>query len=336
MTIKKHYIFFALVLILGIVFVVREFCIEEVKPKKILFISSYHKSFSWVQSIEAGVKETFKKKRIPIIYESFYMDTKRKSKKVEVLESAKNARDLIESWSPDGVIVSDDNAVKYVVSKMLNTKYKFSFCGVNNEPEDYGLPAFNVTGVLERHRFIDTMKIVRIIAPKVKRIAVLSEKSPSSDLILKQFFKKVDDLPVKVTCVHQSNSFDDWKKVINKYKKNTDAFLIVLYFSIKDNQGNSVDSEKIVKWITDNSNLPEVSFFGFFVKDGGLMSDAVDSYSQGAKAAGKLIKMLKNPDSKPPPIEVTTDGIIYINAQRAKALNLIIPSDLVEGSNIIW
>jgi hypothetical protein len=78
------------------------------------------------------------------------MDTKR-NKSVAFKQSAAIAvKREIETWQPDVVIVSDDNAAKYVVEQYYrDANTPFVFSGVNWTVKEYGFPYSNVTGIIE-------------------------------------------------------------------------------------------------------------------------------------------------------------------------------------------
>lgn len=51
----------------------------------------------------------------------------------------------------------DDNACELVGKKYINKTLPLVFCGMNGEPENYGFPAENITGVVERHHLREFM-----------------------------------------------------------------------------------------------------------------------------------------------------------------------------------
>lgn len=309
---------------------------KEVKEYKVLYIASYHSTFSWVKEIERGVKKSFFDKKIKMEYDSFYMNTKIDSKPEQIKSKANEAKEIITKFNPDIIIVSDENALNSVALPLRNSKYNFIFCGINGEPEQYNLPASNITGVLERHHFIDAIKILKLIKPKVKNIAVLSENSESSQLIISQLKKDTKNMHVNFVGIHQTNSYEKWKELVLNYQKKADALMIILYFTLKDKYGEPVDGREVIEWTTENSDLPEVSTFTFLPEDGGLLSVSVNGFSQGYMAADMAIKVLKGEKLSNLNIKSTKDGIIYINAQRAQSLKLKIPVQLIESSKIIW
>ncbi len=333
---KSRILFIIIVFVLIIGFFIIRSNIPEEKEYKILFIASYHSTMGWVINAQKGLKKAFKEKGIKINYRAFYMDSKRKSRLEQILKSAEQATKVIKEWNPDITVVSDENALIYIALPLRDTKYKFVFCGINGEPKDYKLPSKNITGVLERHHFVDAIKVLQLMDPMVKKVAVISEASKSSTLIVNQLIKEIPLLPVKVIGVHQTPSFKEWKKLVKEYQDKVDAFMVILFFTLKDEDGKPVQSKELMDWTIANSRLPGLGIFKFFVDEGGLIAVAVNGYSQGYHAGKIAIQVLKGKKTKEIIPQKTGDGIIYINAKRARTFKLNIPSELLDSVNIIW
>lgn len=114
---------------------------------KCLYISSYHRGYDWSDGVEEGLRSVLAGK---CEYRQFDMNTKINKSKEDKIAAAKIAAEIIETWNPDVVITSDDNAVKYVVVPYYkDSKIPFVFSGVNWTVEEYGFPFDNVTGIVE-------------------------------------------------------------------------------------------------------------------------------------------------------------------------------------------
>ncbi len=112
-----------------------------------LYISSYHSGYAWSDGVEEGVLSVLKAK---CDVRQLDMDTKRKRSKADIQSAVKESIELIESFRPDVVITSDDNAAKYlIVPHYMNSAIPFVFSGINWTVEEYGFPVSNVTGIVE-------------------------------------------------------------------------------------------------------------------------------------------------------------------------------------------
>jgi ABC-type uncharacterized transport system substrate-binding protein len=114
---------------------------------KCLYVSSYHRGYAWSDGVEQGLRKVLTGH---CEIRQIDMDTKR-NKTVEFKQSAASkVKHEIETWQPDVVIVSDDNAAKYVVKQYYrDADTPFVFSGVNWTVKEYGFPYSNVTGIIE-------------------------------------------------------------------------------------------------------------------------------------------------------------------------------------------
>jgi hypothetical protein len=121
----------------------------ESGKKKVLVVMSYEEPSvnPWCKQIKQGIDSVLAK-TFEITY--FYMGTKKNLDGGP--QKAEEAYALYRKLRPDGVITVDDNAQWMFVLPYLKDKVHtpVMFCGVNAEPEKYGYPASNVSGVLER------------------------------------------------------------------------------------------------------------------------------------------------------------------------------------------
>lgn len=114
---------------------------------KCLFISSYHTGYEWSDGVAHGLRNTLQDK---CEIKQFDMDTKRRKDETSIKQAALTAKNLIEVWKPDVVIIADDNAAKYVVASYYrDAPIPFVFCGINWSVEEYGFPYTNTTGIVE-------------------------------------------------------------------------------------------------------------------------------------------------------------------------------------------
>ena len=114
---------------------------------KCLYISSYHQGYAWSDGVERGLHKTIADK---CELKQFDMDTKRHKSEDDKQAAALKARQLIETWRPDVVITSDDNAARYLIKPYYKDhEIPFVFCGINWSVDEYGFPYSNTTGIVE-------------------------------------------------------------------------------------------------------------------------------------------------------------------------------------------
>ncbi len=300
--------------------------------EKVLLIFSYHPEHPWVVEETRGAEDILEERGVET--EKFYLDTKRNTSAEWKEEVAEEAMRKIDDFKPDLVIVFDDNACELVAKEYIGESLPFVFCGMDGEPEDYGFPAQNITGVIERHHLEATIELLRRLVPDVEKLAIMSDDSPTSQA----FITRVRNIipPVEISEFYTTNDFDAWKAEVNRLQTNVDAIGIYVYHTIKENsEEQSLPPEDVLGWTLENSELPGFAFSDFTVRDGVLCGVTVSGYEQGMTAAEIAIRILNGETPADIPIKCPEEGIPMINEIRAEELNIEIPADVLEEVEIL-
>ena len=138
----KHY------LMVGVFIGALLFPVSGFSQDRILYVDSYHAGYAWSDGVTEGIQKVLKDADVKL--EIYRMDTKRNTSEAFKRKAALDAKALIESFKPNVVIASDDNASKYLIQPYFkNARLPFVFCGVNNSGDAYEYPYKNVTGMIE-------------------------------------------------------------------------------------------------------------------------------------------------------------------------------------------
>jgi len=189
---------------------------------KCLFISSYHQGYAWADGVELGIRTTLSNK---CDLRQFDMDTKRHKDPAFAEQKALEAKSVIESWQPDVVIISDDNAVKYVLQKYYkNAAIPFVFCGVNWTADEYDFPYTNVTGIIEVAPIQPLLEQVRRLLPKAKRALYIGANTTTEIKNYDRFEKATAKMAIRLDSV-LADTEDEW---LAAYKKAQQYDFIVI------------------------------------------------------------------------------------------------------------
>lgn len=295
--------------------------------KKVLLVFSYHPEFSWVIEETIGVEDVFKDKGITI--EKFYLDTKKHTDSEWWKDIAEQAVKKISEFKPDIVIVFDDNACELVAKKYIGKNLPFVFCGMNAEPEDYGFPAENITGVLERHHIKESIELLKKLVSDIKRAAIITDASHTS----KVFVDGIKDMeyPIEISEFYTINDFDVWKEKVNELQTKVDAIGLFVYHTIKKKgEELSLPPEEVLKWTLKSNKLPEFAIFDFTIRDGALCGVTLSGSEQGKTAAEMALMILDGKKPSDIPIKCPEKGNPIINEKRAKEFNIKIPEDILD------
>ncbi len=320
--------------------------VTNLNKPRILILHSYYTDYSWVRDINEGLDRIFKKYSYNIRYH--YMDTKRHTDNNFKMKAGQTAIKMIEQWKPDVILSIDDNAQQMsfkekegepkipplpVTKRFLNNpKFKIVFTGVNASARKYGYDkGTNVTGILERIPFQSFKEIFLKILPEGRRrIVHISDNSTTSDALLEEL-KNIDWSPLELpkdTNHILCNTFDDWKKAIREAPEKGNILLVTHYHTIKKKKGDkkNMKPSDVIKWTKENSKLPQIGCWGFFVEDGGMMAVAVSPYEQGEEAAKMVVNMIEKgtPPSKIP-IITSKLYLMYVNAPQLNSYHITLP-----------
>lgn len=302
---------------------------------KVLHIMSYHSPWEWTDEQFSGFKEALKD--LDIDYEVFQMDTKNKSSRAWKEEVGAQARRLIDTWQPDLVYTNDDNAQEFVAKYYVNTSIPFVFSGVNADPAVYGFRgSTNVTGVLEQEHFVQTLNLLKDIAPHVQRVAVVLDTDPTWDGVVQRMKAAAQLLPnIHFVFWDVLDSFDAYKHKMQAYQKEVDAVALLGIFTFKDAQGKNVPYPEVLRWTAENSMLPDFSFWESRVGPGTLCAVTVSGYEQGL-AAGKIAHGILAEGRSPSSYAMapTVKGAPIINLARAKKLGLPLKTSVLLAAKV--
>ena len=299
--------------------------------EKVLLVFSYHPEYAWVVDETRGVDDVLRNRGLET--EKFYLDTKRNTSAEWMGKVSEEAVKKIEEYEPDLVIVFDDNACELVAKKYIGQSLPFVFCGMNGEPEDYGFPARNITGVIERHHLEATVELLRRLAPDVKKLAIMTDDSPTSRAFITSMKKTTP--PIEITEFYATNDFSAWKAKVKELQAEVDAIGIFVYHTIKEKGvETSLPPEDVLGWTLENSELPDCTFSDFTVRDGVLCGVTESGYEQGKAAAEIAIRILNGEKPENISVERLEKGIPMVNETRAKELNIKIPADMLKEAEI--
>lgn len=306
------------------------------KEFRILYVMSYHSPWRWTDWQLEGFQEEMK--GVKATYQSFQMDTKRNSSPEQKEKKGQEARALIESWQPDLVYTSDDDAQQFVVKHYVNGKLPFVFSGVNADPANYGFRgSSNVTGVIEQEHFIESVRLIRKMAPGARRIALVFDDARMWDPVRARIAKAMAQLPdMQIVANDTLLTFADYKKKIAEYQKTADIIGTLGIFNLRDEHGKNVTYQEVQKWTVENSKLPDFAFWIDRVHYGTLGAVTVSEREQG-RAAGRIARGILVGGKSPASFEMvpTTKGLPVISLARAKQLGINPDAELLLTAEVI-
>ena len=300
-------------------------------PNKILFVHSYHQGYPWTDGILAGFVQTLElsQKKEPnfwentnILLQNFYMDTKRHATEENKQAAANQAKELIESWKPDIIVTSDDNALKYLVVPILeHSTVPFIFCGVNWDTSEYKLPGSRVTGMIEVQPIDQILSALQPFARGTK-IGFLKGNDLSAA-------KEADAFENFLGVSLQRRlvaDFEEWLTAYRELQQESDILLVGNSASI-----DGWDASRAKQLVATATHVP-TGTWDAWMRDYALVTFSTVPEEQGAWVADTSLAILAGKPLSELPVSRNQKSKIYRNMAIAKQLNIVFPMEFIRRS----
>lgn len=309
---------------------------QAMAQKRILVVHSYHEGYEWTDDIQSGINHAMTDK--PFGVQVYYMDTKRHTDEAWKIQAGRKAMQLVDTFKPDVVIATDDNAQAYFAQALSKQDDgpRIVFCGVNAAPQDYGYPNAKATGFLGRSHLTATLKLAHAIKPGIKRITLLSDDSLTSTNAYDYY--RTLNMPLEIVAYQHVANFTQWQTAVIKANLNSDAILITMYHTLKKASSDtmSMQPSEVMNWTINNSRIPILGVYPFTIKDGAVLGICSSGREHGYLAAITAMDMIRTgyPASRYP-INTSVEGTIMFNLQSAGQYHIQIPEHLQKMAKII-
>lgn len=292
---------------------------------KVLYVDSYHLGYPWSAGIMAGVNSVLAD-RPDIDLNIIHMDTKRHNSEEFKKTAALKAKGVIDSWQPDIVITSDDNASKYLIAPYFkNATLPFVFCGLNWDASIYGFPVRNVTGMVEVGLGRELLTHLRPLA-QGERIGYLGPDNTSSR---KDADHWQQSLGVKLSKIKFVQNMAQWQQAYLAMQKEVDMLILSAWQGIGDWQ-----RDEMISFLAQNSTIPTGTLTDY-IADYALLAFAKIPEEQGEWAATTALAILGGKSPGDIPLVTNTRARIIVNMKLAKAMGLTIPIELLNNAQLI-
>lgn len=320
------------------------------KPRRIFIVCSYDNSYIWSRSTQSGVNAAMRKagylendqqaRRLletdfvetgKVVVRKMWMDTKRRNSALDMAAATSRIMSEVRKFTPDIVMLGDDNAANYIGNQLLDTRTPVVFWGINGLPLRYGLidkleaPGRNITGVWQSGYHKESLDLLKKLVPKAKTFGILACDSESTRPNVKMI-EELDRrgvLPFKLVEKVVTNSFEDFKRGALAMSRRVDVLFVLNHDTLRDSAGKHVDMLTAGRWYLQNIKIPEASHEDQFVFEGMLLTANDSGYNQGFLAFEMAYGILEQ-GLNPARMAVRTPdrGPYLVNRNRARALGI--------------
>jgi ABC-type uncharacterized transport system substrate-binding protein len=282
---------------------------------KCLYVSSYHRGYAWSDGVEQGLRKVLTGH---CEIRQIDMDTKR-NKSAEFKQSAAVAvKREIETWQPDVVIVSDDNAAKYVVQQYYrDAATPFVFSGVNWTVKEYGFPYSNVTGIIEVAPLEAMLTHAIKYSGGARKAVYLGADTLTEKKNLERVAEASKKLGIELEGILVSNA-SEWK---TQYQEAQDADFVVMgsYSGIGD-----WDETELAVFAVEHARKLTVTSHEWMMPFSTVGFTKIPQ-EHGEWAAQSAIEILKGKSPREIPIVANRDWDLWLNAAHLESTQIKLP-----------
>ena len=299
---------------------------------KVLVVMSYEDDYPWDVEVKEGI-DTVLSDKAELRY--FYMNTK--TNLAGSAEKGKEAYQLFKDFQPDGVIAMDDNAQKDFVLPYIKGKADAPviFGGVNAEPDAYGYPTDQISGILDRFHISESIAFAQQLVPTIKTVGFILKESPTARLIHNQVENERENYSAEITGFHMVKTLAEALSTAAEKKKNTDLLYVAVLSGVTDSDGEPLNEKQAVRTVADAFGGPTTTNLKGNVKNGTLCAVVKTGQEQGAVAAEMLLKALEGAPVGEMEITRNRHGKRVINAAVLKELGIKPNAAALRGAEIV-
>lgn len=302
-------------------------CLSKNEKKVISYVNSFHRGHPSSDEIMDGILTHFPADSFEVA--TYFMDTKREPDSLKIKQKAAEVFESIVRDAPDILLVSDDNAVKYLVQPHLDElNMPIIFCGVNWTDAEYELPPDKVTGMLEILPVANMVVTMQSYFPSMEKLLFLSENTTTSrkeELLLDTLFTRTG----LMATYRLVDDYTEWKAAFKAGNRDYDIIYLPTNGAIK-----GWDRDDAIQFIHRHLQVPVVTTEDF------MMPYAVFGLTKVAREQGEWVaitakKILNGARIIDFPVTTNKKSAYWINASLAGQSGFEPDSALLGKSTIV-
>lgn len=301
------------------------------KKSKVFYVNSYHKGYVWSDEIEQGLFKalqiterqdgTLDLDESKVDFRLLRLDSKLNRTEEFIKRAALKARQVIDAWKPDVLIVSDDSAVKYLIAPFYkHAAMPVVYCGVNADATIYELPADHITGMIEINPVEETISLLQSLTTG-KRLGYIGEDTLSANKTLDGLRGQFDFTDGALV-----STFSEWEAEYRRMQKSVDMLLWFSPVGIGGwNRKQAMDViRKYTKIPTGTTHVSAIHYT--------LLGRVKVAKEFGWWAGRTAIRIIDGEPLTNIPITTNKRSKVYLNMKLAAQLGVVFPFEILEGA----
>jgi two-component system sensor histidine kinase/response regulator len=261
--------------------------------RSVLVLNSYHQGLQWTDNIVAGIQQTFAQatdSRVDLNFE--YIDSKHVWDEAYLEQLADLYRHRYRGRSFDVVIVSDDNALLFLLEqgRDLFGNTPVVFCGINNFRDELLQGRTNITGVVESFDVLATLQAALKLQPQATQILIVNDATITGQANRAVIEGLMGKLPPHI----QMEFLQDYSMAqLQARLSSLDNRSIVLLMTFnRDRLGVVYNYQDSVRLVTQACTAPVYGVWDFFLGQGIVGGMITRGINQGKTEAAMALAIL--------------------------------------------
>ncbi len=302
-----------------------------IRGKRVLAVMSYGPDNGSESETRKGLTDRLKNQVVKYIF----LDTKK-----YLNQGAKRAREAYKEYKefkPDAVVVVNNNAQRLFVLPYLKDKEQVPviFCGVKNEAEKYDYPTAQITGVLEKKHYNESIGFAQVIVPDIKHLGVIYKDNPANKANIAQIKEEKGHYSSRITAIRAVKTLKAAKGVMREFNHSVDAVLVLNLTGITDDSGRPLNSRQVMNLVLPVCRRPTIATELWEVKSGVLCGVLNSNREQGEQAADFLYQIWRGTAIEGLSLTENHNSCRYLNITTLKRLGLPLSAMATIGTKII-
>jgi hypothetical protein len=305
-------------------------------PKKVLYVDSYHQGYPWSDKLETGLRKALgSRSNGPDKFDGgpdsielrvCRLNSKRERSPEQIERAVLQARTMIDEWQPDVVVMSDDGAAKHLIMPYyVGSDQPVVFCGLNGNPADYGFPARNITGMVEKAPYAATLTRLSAFA-KGDRVGMIGALgfSNQQEVAHAQALLGLQDADIKMV-----RNFEAWKAAYAELQEQADMVIMINCFGI-----DGWDSDAAKTFVMNHTTKPTGTVsdtnVGF-----ALLGEVKIAEEQGWWAGRTTLRILEGTSPSEIAVVANKRSKLYLNMELAKRMGIRFPLPWIQQASFV-
>lgn len=291
-----------LMMLCGIFYQPAQASADELPPKNVLVLHSYHKGFAWTDEQGAGIEQTLKSVPGQRLIYSEYMDWKRYPGQDNLDHFYQTIKLKYQSVHIDAIMTTDDAALSFAIKyrREILDNAPIIFSGINElGVESLGEPG-NITGVIEKISPARTIEMALEINPEIKNIYILYDNTESGLSTGKMVMEQISALDPALQ-LYALNHLSK-QEIIDQVSALSSDSIVLMTTYYSDSTGRTVEFDQFSSELGESSSVPVYHIYDFGLNHGAFGGSLISGLIQGQTAAGLAVRILEGEQADQIPV----------------------------------